>query len=374
MTAAAPALAKAAPNKVAQLIALAQEPSSAKRRELLREVTDLFFAAPPEGRTHGEMQMFDGVLGDLAREMEAEVRAELAGRMADAAVAPHTLIRTLAAEDIDVSAPILSRSKALGEDDLVALAKHRGQAHLRVISGRDDLTTAVSDVIVERGDDATLGALLVNPAAPLSRQASETVVDRASENPALHAAVVDRTDLPVDPLNEMYFVVEHDLRQKITARNASLDPAALEAALEVGRKRLASRDGALPPDYDQAEAQVRAMRARGAISPTALAGFLRHNERTKFLIALGEMSEIDFHTARRIVDRRELDALAIVCRAADFDRALFLTFAVLILEPGQAMARAQEYGKLYNDLPKDTALRTMRFWRMRRTTGDIAAA
>ena len=69
-----------------------------------------------------------------------------------------------------------------------------------------------------------------------------------------------------------------------------------------------------------------------------------------------------------------MDALAIICRAADFDRALFLTFAVLILEPGQAMAKAQEYGKLYNELPKDTALRTMRFWRMRRTTGDVAAA
>ncbi len=137
---------------------------------------------------------------------------------------------------------------------------------------------------------------------------------------------------------------------------------------------MAARDGALPADYDQAEAQVRALKSRGAISPQALAGFLRNGERTKFLIALAELSDIDFHTARRIVERRELDALAIVCRAADFDRALFLTFAVLILEPGQAMGRAKAYGKLYADLPKDTALRTMRFWRLRRTTGDVAAA
>jgi len=172
----------------------------------------------------------------------------------------------------------------------------------------------------------------------------------------------------------MYFVVEARLRQQIMARNAALDPAALEAALAVGRKRLATRDGALPADYEQAEAQVRALKSRGAINPQILAGFLRHNERTKFLIALSELSDIDFHTARRIVERRELDALAVVCRAADFDRALFLTFAVLILEPGQAMAKAQEYGKLYAELPRDTALRTMRFWRLRRTTGDVAAA
>ena len=74
------------------------------------------------------------------------------------------------------------------------------------------------------------------------------------------------------------------------------------------------------------------------------------------------------------MERKDLDALAIVCKAADFDRALFLTFAVLILDPGQGMARAEEYGRLYMDLPKDAALRTMRFWKMRRTTGDVAAA
>jgi len=366
-------MSESSTSKLADLIALAHEPSSTKRRELLREVTDLFFVGA-DGHSPSELQAFDSVMGALAAEMEQEIRAELAGRLADAPRPPQRLVRTLAAEDVGVSGPLLARSKALDEADLVAIAQMRGQAHLRAISGRNDLTVNVSDAIVARADDTTLGVLLVNPTVPLSREASETVVDRAAENPALHEAVVDRHDLPVDLLNEMYFVVEARLRQQIMARNAALDPAALEAALAVGRKRLATRDGALPADYEQAEAQVRALKSRGAINPQILAGFLRHNERTKFLIALSELSDIDFHTARRIVERRELDALAVVCRAADFDRALFLTFAVLILEPGQAMAKAQEYGKLYAELPRDTALRTMRFWRLRRTTGDVAAA
>jgi len=48
--------------------------------------------------------------------------------------------------------------------------------------------------------------------------------------------------------------------------------------------------------------------------------------------ALAELAGIDFHTARVILERRELDALAIVCKAADFERSLFLTFAVLVLD------------------------------------------
>jgi uncharacterized protein (DUF2336 family) len=359
--------------KLQDLIDLAAEPSSARRRELLREVTDLFFIAPD---AHGprEMALFDDVLLTLSNEMETEVQAELAGRLADAERAPKALIRSLASADIEVALPLLTRSKALGEEALLDVVATQSQEHLRAVSGRPDLTHAVCDTIVERGDDHTLHTLLRNDQADLSRHASERVVDRAAQNPALHAAVVDRHDLPIDLLNEMYFVVEARLRQAITAKNAAVDPDMLDAALEVGRKRMAARDGALPPDFAAAEANVRTLKAKGAITPASLVAFLRHGERTKFLVALCELTEIDFHTARRIVERKDLDALAIVCKAADFDRALFLTFVVLILDPGQGMARAEEYGRLYADLPKDAALRTMRFWKMRRTTGDVAAA
>jgi uncharacterized protein (DUF2336 family) len=117
------------------------------------------------------------------------------------------------------------------------------------------------------------------------------------------------------------------------------------------------------------------MYRQGALTPQALVAMLRRKDNTRFLAALSEMAEIDYHTARRILDRRDMDALAIVCKAADFDRALFLTFAVLILGPeADVLGRAGEYGDLYSNLPKDSALRTIRFWRMRRTTGNVAAA
>jgi hypothetical protein len=38
------------------------------------------------------------------------------------------------------------------------------------------------------------------------------------------------------------------------------------------------------------------------------------------------------------------------------------------------MGRAQEYGELYNKLERDTALRAIRFWRMRRQSGNLKAA
>jgi uncharacterized protein (DUF2336 family) len=360
-------------SRLLDLIELAKEPSSDRRRELLRQVTDLFFVG--EGHLPGEMALFDDVLTQLSSEMEEAVRAELSGRMADIARPPMGLLRELASDSFAVAQPVLTRSPALSEADLLHVARTNDQDRLRAISQRTALSEAVSEAIVENGDDETLHVLLRNDGAALSRATHEAVIDRAAANPALHQAVVDRQALPPDLLNEMYFMVEARLRDRILEKNAEMDPAQLDAALAAGRKSVATRDGALPGDYAEAEASVRAMKARGAIGPAALAAFLRNGETTKFLVALSELADVDFHTARRILDRRELDALAIICKAADFDRSLFLTFAVLVLGRDQnAIGRAREYGQLYADLPRDSACRTIRFWRMRRQTGDVAAA
>jgi uncharacterized protein (DUF2336 family) len=361
-------------SKLHDLIELAREPSSERRRELLRHVTDLFFVGA-ESHQPTEMGLFDDVLMQLAGEMEEAVRVELAERMADAPNPPRGLLKGLAGDTITVAEPVLTRSSALTETDLISVANTRDQDHLRAISRRRFVPEAVSEAIVQRGDDDTLGVLLRNEHAKLSRAAHEAAVDRASVNPNLHEAVVDRQALPIDLLNEMYFVVEARLRDRIMEKNAELDPTELDAALAAGRKRVAARDGALPADYAAAEAAIRAMKAKGGIGPATLAAFLRNGETTKFLVALAELAEVDFHTARRILERRELDALAIVCKAADFDRPLFLTFAVLVLgREADAIGRAREYGQLYSDLPRDAACRTVRFWRMRRQTGDVAAA
>jgi uncharacterized protein (DUF2336 family) len=361
-------------SRLTDLIELAKETSSEKRRVLLREVTDLFFSnhAPSEP----EMRQFDSVLTRLASDMEEAVRAELGQRFANVEAPPKRLIFTLATDEaISVAEPVLSQSKALSDDELLEVVKTRGQDHLRAVSRREVVPEAVSDVIVERGDDQTLNVLLRNDGAQLSREASEAAVERAVNNPALHEAVIERKRLPPDLLNEMYFVAEARLRQRILEENAKMDPAVLEQALAAGRKRVAREDGALPPDYDEAESYIAELRDAGELTPRMLARFLRSGGMTMFLVALAQLADIDFHTARTIVEKKELDALAVVCKAAELDKTLFLTYAVVLLNSdSDAMGRAQEYGKLYSDLPRDTALRTLRFWRLRRQSTEMAAA
>jgi len=348
------------------LIALAEEGSSEKRRALLRELTEHFFGSTT--RTASEDALYGSVLASLAADMETAVRAELAVRFSGAPDAPHTLIRRLANDEAAVARAVLATSPVLTDEDLLGVVRKHGQAHLRAVSARPSVSEAVSDVIVERGDDETLGTLLRNDGARLSRKSSEAAVERAKVNPALHEATVSRASLPADLLNEMYFVVEARLRTRILEQNARMDPALLESALAAGRARVATDDGALPADYAECSAYVEELRAAGQLTPQMLARFLRSGSRTSFLISLAQLADVDFHTAASIVEKKELDALALICKAADLDRALFLTFAVVILNTEEnAMGKAQSYAKMYGDLQRDVALRTLRFWRMRRS-------
>jgi uncharacterized protein (DUF2336 family) len=356
-------------SRLPDLISLAEEGSSEKRRALLRELTDHFFGSPH--RTATEDALYDTVLDRLAADMETAVRAELSARFSTAPDAPHTLIRRLANDEAAVAGAVLAASPVLTDEDLLGVVRKHGQDHLRAVSARPSVSEAISDVIVERGDDETLGTLLRNDGARLSRKASEAAVERAKVNPALHEATVSRATLPPDLLNDMYFVVEARLRNRILEQNARLDPALLESALAAGRARVATDDGALPADYSECLAYVEELKAAGQLTPQMLARFLRSGAksggRTSFLIALAQLADIDFHTARQIVERRELDALAVVCKAADLDRALFLTYAVVLLnDDGDAMAKAHSYARMYAELSREAALRTLRFWRMRR--------
>ncbi len=371
LSASAPAAAETG-SRLPDLIALAQEDSSPKRRALLRELTDRFFGTPH--RTEAELALYGAVLSDLTDAMETAVRAELAQRFAHASDAPHQLIRRLANDEAEtVAAPVLSASPVLTEDDLIHVIRSRGQGHMRAVSRRVAVSEAVSDAIVERGDDETLGVLLGNQGAALSRAASETAVERARINPALHEVTVERASLPPDLLNDLYFDVEARLRQRILEQNARLDPALLENALAAGRARVAADDGALPADYAESLAYVEELRAANQLTPQVLARFLRSGGQTAFLIALSQLADVDFHSARKIIERRELDALAVVCKAADLDRALFLTYAVVLLNTDDnAMGKARAYAGMYNELTREAAMRTLRFWRARK--GMQAAA
>jgi uncharacterized protein (DUF2336 family) len=349
-----------------QLINLARESSSDKRRELLHKVTDLFMVSD-EKRSAVSEELFGDIISTVASDMEAAVRAELSNRFADMPDMPRRLALAFAHDVIEVAEPVLTRSKVLNDSDLLSVISAKGADHMEAIARRPEVSEAVTAALVAKGDDRVAASLVRNQSARLSRQSMEKVVERARNTPALQAPVIERKSLPSDLLFEMYDVVEAHLRKRIVARFADVDPSALEQALSASRANLAALDGAAPSDYPDAIKIIDALRATRGITGGTVVNLIRADKRTAFYIGLGELLELDFRMVQRLIESQDLDGLATACRACNFDRALFVTIAVLGIGGEDALGKATQLGELYDNVPVEAAQRAMRFFRLRKS-------
>lgn len=355
-------------SKLHNLVDLAKEKSSERRRDLMREVTDLFFESVPETGTR-EHAEFDTVLSRLAAQTAQEAREELSRRFADAPLAPKGLVMQLARDAIEVAAPILRQSHALSEGDLTRLAEELGQTHLQAISTRESVPESVSAAIVRRGDDDTVAQLISNDGARLSRQTYEEVTERAENSAVLAAPLIQREETPVDLLQDLVAVVESHLREEIQKRFEAVDPALLEEAMQASHERLAARMAA-DADIEAAQRYIASMKVRRQFDGALLAKLMREKEFTKLAAGLAEMSEVDYRSARQAIDHDSVDPLCLICKAGGLDRSLFVTLAVLRnagrSSSHDALRDAKEYGRIYDSITDRDAQRALRFMMLRR--------
>ncbi len=362
------------------LIDLAREPSSDKRRELLRQMTDLFMEAPA---AHSDLarSQFGEILGTIAHEMEMEVRQTLAARLAHVPEAPHALILQLASDEIHVARDILQNSKVLRDQDLVALASLQTQEHLHAIASRETVSATVSDVLVQRGDERVLTAVISNDGAEISRSAMETLTERIETMPALSAPLVSRSDVPADLLNELFFKVTSELRRVIISKMDNIDPVLIDGAIRQTERRIKARATPTDPDEARAMAFLDELARNSTINEGTLVTVARQHRFPETAAVLARLADIDFKTAKRVLsDAARPESLVIVCRACRFTRETFSTLTFK-LKDGSRLAHGDqqpvhsvfEIMTLYDKVPVDAAQRVIRFWRMRKSA-DTAAA
>lgn len=180
--------------------------------------------------------------------------------------------------------------------------------------------------------------------------------------------------MPLDLLNELYFLVEQRLRAAILARNASVDSKAIDQAIKTTRRRLQGDAAHEGEEIRAAKQAVERARSSGGLKPSALISWWRNGQKHHFLCGLAELTSLDLETTQAVIQRRDIDGLAMICRAADIERALFVTMATLVESSRDGVAHAEEFGRIYAAVPRDAAQRAMRFYHARRASETAPSA
>src|SRR5258706_1853863 len=364
----------AAPSsKLNLLLELSREPSGERRRELLREVTDAFAAGESTG-TQENWAEFDKILAAVGQDLELSVRAELARKIAANPTQFGRTARNLAFDDIAVACPVIESSRSLSEKDLLELIAEKSQDHMLAVTKRADISEEVSDALVVSGGARVVESLLNNENARIGTRTYERVAERVDGNGPLQSSFIHRKGVPLDILGELYLKVKAELRQEILAHYGSVTHEDLEAAFERGRKRLLKDYGALPDDFEVSRGRIDGLRRRGELKPSLLVRLMREGKRTEFIFAFATLTGTDYQLVNRLVEREDIDAIAILSRAVNFDRALFVTVALMIVGEEHRMSNAEEFGKLYQKITTEAARTVVRFWKVRAKIADDGAA
>ena len=313
---------------VTYLLRLARDKSIDGRKQLVAIVSDLFFDKGTALTAHERALMTD-ILKKLINDVAVPVRKALAERLSRVPSAPHDVIVALANDDIDVAQPILMRSEALLDVDLIEIIRHRTLQHQLAIAMRRNLSEQVSDALVDGGNHDVVKTLLENPDARLSEATMGYLVEQSRRVDSFQEPLVRRQDLPVALAKKLYFWVSAALRQHIL-ENFDIDVPTLDEAAEG-----AARDAAaLVPPNGASEADRSAILARRLaesrqVSPRLLVQTLRQGEIPLFEALLSEMSGLRLRLVRRLLFEPGGEGLAVCCRGLDIDKPTFATIFLL---------------------------------------------
>src|ERR1700684_1616045 len=140
----------------------------ARRAEVLRRVTDLF-ALRSGSFSDDQIALFDVVMGRLLENIESAPRAQFGSRIAKLPDAPRGVVRLLAQDDaILVAGPVLTHSERIDVDTLGTPARTTSPAHLLPTPGPKMLVEAVTDVLLDRANQAVVSATARNTGAKFS--------------------------------------------------------------------------------------------------------------------------------------------------------------------------------------------------------------
>lgn len=241
-----------------------------------------------------------------------DTRRYVAAALSECAIAPVELVRRLSAEPVEVCAPLLVRSRVLGDVDLVALISKHGLPHARAIARRPDLNVAILHLV--RAMEGTVSVHSVSP--------SEDAATMSDSNPASSPSPMRGDD------------IRHRLRAMMRAGFGDDDATTIRS--------------------------VAAPACFAKLRDTALTG-----NSTFFQTALADALGLNFRTARSITETTSYSALLAALRALELaEEQAFLIASAVFPRQFPHPEAIRLFLDRYRALPHDAAMERVRGWKV----------
>ncbi|MDB5619166.1 DUF2336 domain-containing protein [Tardiphaga sp.] len=343
----------------------------ARRVETLRRVTDLFLENAIYF-SNDQLAVFDDVFECLVAQMETSARVLLANRLAPVDTAPPRIVRALAFDDmIEVAAPLLTQSERLDDHSLIENARTKSQGHLLAISLRKMLSGAVTDVLVERGNNEVVRSTASNPGAEFSEKGYTKLLARAEQSDGIATCVGMRPSIPRHHYLQLIAKASASVRQRLEAANPKWSGDVSRVVAEVTR-RARSAPAAISHETTIAHGLVRSLFEDGRLDETEVSAFAEARKFDETNAAIACLAAVPLAVAETMMIESRTEGIFILAKVAGFSWATVQ--AIIRLREtisGVALAVDNTDQDTYERLRLSTAQQVLRFHRMQQATSNL---
>ena len=353
-----------------------QSGSKDKRVDSLRRITDLF-VADANRLNDQQIDVFDDVLCHLIKRIEGKALEELSRRLAPINQAPSDVVRQLARnDDIAVAAPILTQSTRLTDSDLIEIASTKPQAHLLAISGRSQIGATVTDVLLHRGDRDVFHKLAGNSGASFSENGFATLVKHSERDEQLAEKVGLRLDVPLRLFRELLLRATEAVRSRLMALAGPESREQIQRVLAAIAEDAQHEAGFQNQhDYTEAQAHALAMRAAGELNEAAIFEFAKTGHYADLVAALALLCGSPLPLLESLLQNGSREAILVPCKAAGLQWPTVRMIMTCRSVGGATSEHDLDSARTdYFKLSQTNAQRVLRFWQVRQTAADSAAA
>src|SRR5690242_19728826 len=287
----------------------------ARRVETLRRVTDLFLNGAVD-YSDEQIALFDDVFQCLMRHIEVSAKVLLSERLAPIETAPPQTIRTLAFDDvIEVAGPVLTQSMRLDDEALIENARSKSQAHLMAISRRKVLSHAVTDVLVQRGNDEVVHSTVNNPGAEFSERCFTRLIGRAEGDDELGTCLGLRPTMPRHLYLKLLAKASDTVRQRLEAANP-MQAAEVPMAVREATRRARSSQSGMTEQTTIAHAFVRSLFEDGRLDEHKVAEFARSSKLDEVNAAIAALASVPLAIAENMMVETHAEGVMILCKVS----------------------------------------------------------
>lgn len=333
-----------------------------QHNSILKKVTALFLGST-DRITEEISSVFDDVILRLVDHVERRARAELSWDLAPVAYAPLNVVCRLASDDdIAIAGPVLARSPRLTDQNLVEVARTKGQSHLSKVAERAQLSQAVTDVLIDRGNQQVVTKVASNAGARFSRTGMSMLVMRASGDDELTYAMSRRSDVSRRLFKRLLSYATEQARQRMLATSAPADREAINRVLA----QLADQAGSQTisqKEYAAAQRLVHTFSQDTEQTRSKVLQFADGYRIAELVAAMSILSGVPIALVSRLICDTEPFGAMVMCKAIGL--AWMVAHAVLNNLPGISEDREEKLGEMeehYAHMSAESAERLLGYW------------